>query len=75
MDHFQFLYKCTAIEIEFCDDYKLGLMFTEHEGTIDKQFCDNHNANVIGTIKRESVQDILNRFYENSDREIQDLNE
>ena len=75
MDHFQFLYKCTANEIEFSDDYKLGLMFTEHDGTIYKQFCDNHNASIIGTICRESVQEILNGFYENSDREVSNLYE
>ena len=66
MDHFQALYKCTANEIEFSDDYKLGLMFTKHNGTIDKQFCDNHNSQIAGD---------LNKLYENSDRCAEDLND
>jgi len=75
MDHFQYLYKCTANEIEFSDDYKRGLMVTEHQGSIDKQFCDNHNAAVIGIMPRESVQHTLNEFYENSDRNVSNLYE
>lgn len=63
MDHFQALYKCTANEIEFSYSFKQGEMFTKHNGSIDKQFCDNHNASIISNTRRQSVQEILNDFY------------
>ena len=71
MDHFQALYKCTANEIEFSYPFKQGEMFTKHNGSIDKQFCDNHNASIIGSVGRQSVQEILNDLYENFHSELE----
>ena len=44
MDHFQSLYKCTADEIEFSNEYKGGHMFKKHTGLISQTFCNNHNS-------------------------------
>ena len=43
MDHLQAMYKCTANEIEFSAEWRNGELFTKHNGSIDTQFCDNHN--------------------------------
>jgi len=64
MDHFQALYNCTANDIEFSTEYKLGHMFKQHTGTIDQDFCKNHNS-------RFGLDDP--DFYKNSDHEIDDL--
>ena len=64
MDHFQALYKCTANEIEFSNEYKNGHMFKKHTGKIDQDFCKNHNSK-FGLDDPD--------FYKNSDYEIDDL--
>jgi len=43
MDHLQAMYKCTANEIEFSVEWRDGELFTKHNGSIDAQFCENHN--------------------------------
>ena len=43
MDHLQAMYKCTANEIEFSVEWSDGELFTKHNGSIDAQFCENHN--------------------------------
>jgi hypothetical protein len=44
MDHLQNVYECTADEIEFSPAWKRGEIFEIHSGSIDSQFCANHNA-------------------------------
>ena len=43
MDHLQAMYNCTADELEFSAEWHDGALFTKHNGSIDTQFCDNHN--------------------------------
>jgi hypothetical protein len=43
MDHLQAMYKCTANEIEFSVEWRDSELFTKHNGSIDAQFCENHN--------------------------------
>ena len=47
MDHLQVMYNCTANEIEFSTEWRNGELFTEHNGSIDTQFCENHNKGKI----------------------------
>ena len=47
MDHLQAMYKCTANEIEFSSEWRDGELFTKHNGSIDAQFCQNHNNGKI----------------------------
>ena len=47
MDHLQAMYKCTANEIEFSAECRNGELFTKHDGSIDAQFCENHNKDKI----------------------------
>ena len=47
MDHLQTMYNCTANEIEFSTEWCNGELFTEHNGSIDAQFCENHNKGKI----------------------------
>jgi len=48
MDHLQAMYKCTANEIEFSAEWNVrGQLFHEHNGSIDAQFCQNHNNGKI----------------------------
>jgi hypothetical protein len=37
------MYKCTANEIEFSVEWRDSELFTKHNGSIDAQFCENHN--------------------------------
>jgi hypothetical protein len=47
LDHLQNCFNATADEIEFSYEYKIGLLFSEKNGSIDKHFCDNHNSSLI----------------------------
>ena len=43
MDHLQDMFNCTADEIEFSVEWRDGELFKKHNGSIDAQFCNNHN--------------------------------
>ena len=44
MSHLQAMYDCTADEIELSAEWNIrGHLFHEHGGSIDAQFCENHN--------------------------------
>lgn len=46
--HLQAMYKCTADEIELSAEWNIrGYLFHEHNGSIDAQFCQNHNSGKI----------------------------
>ena len=47
MDHLQKMYNCTADEIEFSAEWRNGELFAKHNGSIDAQFCENHNKGKI----------------------------
>jgi len=48
MDHLKAMYKCTAKEIELSAEWNIrGHLFHEHDGSIDAQFCQNHNSGKI----------------------------
>ena len=47
MGYLQDMFNCTADEIEFSVEWRNRQLFTEHNGSIDAQFCENHNKGKI----------------------------
>ena len=47
MDHLQAMYKCTANEIELSAEWNSPYFYDVHNGSIDAQFCQNHNSGKI----------------------------
>jgi len=48
MDHLKAMYKCTAKEIELSAEWNIsGYLFHKYNGSIDAQFCENHNKGKI----------------------------
>ena len=47
IDHLQNVFNCTLNDLEFSNAWKDGRLFEKHNGSIDTQFCDNHNKNRI----------------------------
>jgi len=46
--HLQAMYNCTADEIELSAEWNIcGHLFHKHDGSIDAQFCENHNNGKI----------------------------
>ncbi len=47
IDHLQNVFNCTLNDLEFSSAWQDGRLFEIHKGSINKQFCDNHNKNRI----------------------------